>query len=73
MHTEVLAVMADFMFTTVRPLPCAEPSTGKVQVFLCWTWMRLYFVGQDWFERSFVDEFVVYRVLICVRVTSIFW
>jgi hypothetical protein len=31
-------------------------------------------VGPNWFEYSFVDEdFVVYRVLICVRVTSTFW
>jgi hypothetical protein len=22
----------------VGPLSCAEPSTGNVQVFLCWTW-----------------------------------
>jgi hypothetical protein len=34
----------------------------------------LYSVGPNWFEYSFVDEeFVVYRVLICVRVTSISW
>jgi hypothetical protein len=35
---------------------------------------ELYSVGPDWFEHSFVDEeFVVYRVLICVGVTSTFW
>jgi hypothetical protein len=34
---------------------------------------KLYSVGSDWFEYSFVDDkFVVYRVLICIRVTSTF-